>query len=100
MKTLKNYKKLFSDFWGYHSDDIPICWGCFRQQAVDIHHLTPKGMGGVKNNRLNRIDNLFPVCRSCHDLAHKDKSINEQCKLILNRKISEKEWENLYNDKK
>ena len=61
MKTSKNYKKLFADFWGYHEYDIPICWGCYRQQAVDIHHLIPKGMGGVKNNRLNRIDNLFPV---------------------------------------
>ena len=58
MKTLKNYKKLFADFWGYHENDIPICWSCYKAQAVDIHHLTPKGMGGVKKNRLNRIDNF------------------------------------------
>ena len=48
MKTLKNYKKLFADFWGYHENDIPICWNCYKAQAVDIHHLIPKGMGGVK----------------------------------------------------
>ena len=56
-------------------------------------------MGGVKNNRLNRIDNLFPVCRSCHDLAHKDKSINEEWKVKLKEKIYHKEWENLHDKK-
>ena len=59
MKTLKNYKKLFADFWGYHANDIPACWYCNKAQAVDIHHIIPKRMGGVKDNRLNRIDNLF-----------------------------------------
>ena len=100
MKTSKNYKKLFADFWGYHADDIPICWGCFRQQAVDIHHLIPKGMGGVKNNRLNRIDNLFPVCRSCHDLAHKNKYINKEWIEKLKERIYNKEWGDLYDNKK
>ena len=98
MKTLKNYKKLFADFWGYCESDIPTCWGCYRQQAVDIHHLIPKGMGGVKNNRLNRIDNLFPVCRDCHNKAHSDKAINDVWKAKLLKKISEREWEKLYND--
>ena len=83
MKTLKNYKKLFADFWGYHENDIPACWYCNKAQAVDIHHIIPKRMGGVKGNRLNRIDNLFPLCRSCHDKAHSDKSLNEQFKRIL-----------------
>ena len=83
MKTLKNYKKLFADFWGYHENDIPACWYCNKAQAVDIHHIIPKRMGGVKGNRLNRIDNLFPLCRSCHDKAHSDKSLNEQFKIIL-----------------
>ena len=54
-----------------------------KAQAVDIHHIIPKGMGGVKNNRLNRIDNLFPLCRKCHNKAHADKSLNEDFKKIL-----------------
>ena len=87
MKTLKNYKKLFSDYWGYCESDIPLCWCCFKEPAVDIHHLVQKGMGGVKNNRLNRIDNLFPVCRSCHTIAHKNKSINEKWKNVLKEKM-------------
>ena len=87
MKTLKNYKKLFSDYWGYCESDIPLCWGCFKEPAVDIHHLVQKSMGGVKNNRLNRIDNLFPVCRSCHTIAHRNKSINEKWKNVLKEKM-------------
>tara|TARA_Y100001937_G_scaffold19952_1_gene27639 strand:+ start:883 stop:1167 length:285 start_codon:yes stop_codon:yes gene_type:complete len=92
MKTLKNYKKLFADYWGYHETASPVCWGCYRQLAVDIHHLTPRGMGGVKNNRLNRIDNLFPLCRDCHQKAHQNKSLNEYWKLKLIEKIKDKEF--------
>ena len=90
---MKDYKKLFAKFWGYCESDIPMCWSCYREVAVDIHHLTPKGMGGVKNNRLNRPDNLFPVCRNCHTLAHKNKFVNEQFKIYLKDKIANKEVE-------
>ncbi len=45
MKTLKNYKKLFLTFGGYHENDIPICWNCNKEVAVDIHHLIPKRHG-------------------------------------------------------
>ena len=48
-------------------------------------------MGGVAGNRLNRIDNLFPLCRSCHNKVHKNKGINEKLKLILKDKIYKKE---------
>ncbi len=88
---MKDYKKLFSRYWGYSETDNPICWWCRQAVAVDIHHIEPKGMGGVKNNRLNRIDNLFAVCRKCHNLAHKNKSVNEEFKKILKEKIELKE---------
>ena len=93
MKTLKNYKKLFADFWGYCESDTPICWLCNMHAAVDIHHIENKKMGGVAGNRLNRIDNLFPLCRSCHNRVHKNKGINEKLKLILKDKIYKKELE-------
>jgi predicted HNH restriction endonuclease len=93
MKTLKDYKLLFRKYWGYGEQDTPMCWGCYRKPAVDIHHLISKKMGGVKNNRLNRIDNLFPVCRSCHTIAHQHKDINEQWKVHLREKIDNKEYE-------
>ena len=93
MKTLKDYKKLFRDYWGYSESDTPMCWGCYIKPAVDIHHLTNKGMGGVSKNRLNRIDNLYPVCRPCHNLAHQHKDINEEWRIKLKEKIAEKEFE-------
>ena len=83
---MKDYKKLFSRYWGYE-DQTPICWGCNQAVAVDIHHIEPKRMGGVQQNRLNRIDNLFAVCRKCHTLAHKNKSVNEEFKKILQERI-------------
>ena len=92
MKTLKDYKKLFKEYWGYSESDTPICWGCYMKPAVDIHHLTNKGMGGVSKNRLNRIDNLYPVCRPCHNLAHQHKDINEEWRIKLKEKIAEKEF--------
>ncbi len=93
MKTLKDYKKLFRDYWGYSESDTPMCWGCYMKPAVDIHHLTNKGMGGVSKNRLNRIDNLYPVCRPCHNIAHQHKDINEEWRIKLKEKIAEKEFE-------
>ena len=88
---MKDYKKLFSRYWGISADDVPLCWACNQAVGVDIHHLIPKGMGGVKNNRLNRIDNLFLVCRGCHTLAHKNKSKNEEYKQILLERIKLRE---------
>lgn len=84
---MKDYKKLFSRYWGISADDVPLCWGCNQAVGVDIHHLISKGMGGVKRNRLNVISNLFLCCRSCHSNAHKSKAVNEQFKKILQERI-------------
>lgn len=88
---MKDYKKLFSKYWSVSPDDTLLCWNCNQAVAVDIHHIEQKGMGGVSKNRLNRIDNLFAVCRKCHSLAHKNKSVNEGFKKILKEKIELKE---------
>ena len=96
---MKDYKKLFSRYWGYGEQDTPNCWACNQAVGVDIHHLIPKGMGGVKNNRLNRIDNLFLVCRSCHTLAHKNKSKNEEYKQILLERIKLREAGYVWKEK-
>ena len=88
---MKDYKKLFSRYWGISADDVPLCWGCNQAVAVDIHHIEPKRMGGVQQNRLNRIDNLFAVCWKCHTLAHKNKLVNEEFKKILLERIKLRE---------
>ena len=96
-KISKNYKKIFFDFWGLSQADIPQCWGCYQRPAVEIHHLTPKRMGGSKKNSYNVPDNLFPVCRPCHTLAHSNKRINEEFRTELKQKIDNKEFEEYGN---
>ena len=97
MKILKDHKKAFSKYWGYSDQDIPICWSCYKGYAVDIHHIENKKMGGSPGNKKNRIDNLFPVCRSCHNIAHQHKDINEEWRMRLKEKIDNKEFEDNEN---
>ena len=93
MKILKDHKKAFSKYWGYSDQDIPICWSCYKGYAVDIHHIENKKMGGSPGNKKNSIDNLIPLCRKCHDFAHKDKLFNQSLKDILKQRIDNKEFE-------
>lgn len=44
------------------SSFIP-CEVC-EAQAVDIHHIESRGMGGTK--KPDQIDNLMALCRVCH----------------------------------
>ena len=62
----KKHTKIFMKHHGYgEQDNVPcaVC-GC---NAVDIHHIEPKGMGG---RDMNDIDNLIALCRRCHEMAH------------------------------
>jgi hypothetical protein len=54
---------------GYKNSDFIPCEVCGRQ-AVDIHHIKARGMGG--SNDKDVIENLMAVCRSCH-LEYGDK---------------------------
>jgi len=60
------------------ADFIPceICGG----QAVDIHHLIFKKMGGSKTK--DYIENLIAVCRKHHNRCHDSKEFNETAKNI------------------
>ena len=68
---------------------------CKKVKPKDIHHIENKGMGGVAGNRLNRIDNLFPLYFVVAIIKFlKNKGIvNEKLKLILKDKIYKKEME-------
>jgi hypothetical protein len=35
-------------------------------RAVDVNHIIARGMGGVKDNRLDIIENLMATCREHH----------------------------------
>jgi 5-methylcytosine-specific restriction endonuclease McrA len=48
---------------GYKKTDFIPCEVC-GSQAVDIHHIEARGMGGSKDK--DTIDNLMGLCRKCH----------------------------------
>ena len=75
---MKKHVKIYMDAFDYGEQDfIPCINNCGR--AVDIHHLSSRGMGGSKNKDF--IENLVAVCRSCHERAHADTTFNEKLKL-------------------
>lgn len=52
-------------FFGYGEQDFIPC-ECCGNRAVDINHIIARGMGGVKDNRLDVIENLMATCREHH----------------------------------
>jgi len=63
---MKKHTKIFQDFWW---DKLTIaqteqCFMCGSWNATDIHHISPKGMGGSKSkyfNTLTRINTLRKI---------------------------------------
>ena len=65
--------------FGYTIADFIPCEVC-GAKAVDIHHIKYKGMGGSK--KLNDVENLIALCRSCHDDAHAEKLTKQYLRSI------------------
>lgn len=63
---MKAHLKIYLQHRRLTKDDFIGCEVCGRQ-AVDIHHIQPRGMGGSKFR--DTPDNLIALCRVCHDEA-------------------------------
>ena len=61
--NLKPHTRIYLKHFGYDVSDFVPCEVC-GCQAVDIHHIEPRGMGGSK--KADTIDNLMALCRECH----------------------------------
>ena len=85
---MKKYLRLVQKYWGYADQDIPLCWHCFNDFAVDWHHIEPRRSGGSKMK--DRIDNLIPLCRPCHTKAAQHKISKDKLKKNLMEKINAK----------
>lgn len=72
----------------YHNYDISDWIACEHcgTTAVDIHHLSGRGLGGSKNKDF--IENLIALCRRCHIKAETDKNFNNQLKELNKQKHS------------
>jgi hypothetical protein len=63
---LKKHTQIYFRFFGYDTSDwIPCEIQSCGRQAVDIHHIDARGMGGSKTKDV--IENLMALCRICHD---------------------------------
>jgi len=63
---MKNHTKVYLKGMGYSTTDFIACEVC-QGQAVDIHHIESRGMGGSKMR--DNIENLMALCRTCHHEA-------------------------------
>lgn len=66
---MKKHVKVYLDHFGYDIACFIPCENCGKQ-AVDIHHIKARGMGGSK--QMDVIENLQALCRKCH-LDYGDK---------------------------
>ena len=72
-----NHKKVYCTFFNLDISDHILCTSC-GQVAVDIHHISPRGMGGSEKDY---IENLVALCRKCHDKAESSGSFNKSVRI-------------------
>ena len=95
-----NHKKIYCNYFGYDVGDVIKCEVCLYElhlpfsektkvrAAVDIHHISPRGMGGSKLK--DYPENLMAICREHHIEAELDKDFNKRCKVIHLKNIIKK----------
>jgi hypothetical protein len=66
---MKKHTRVYLDAMGYDETDFIPCEMCAKQ-AVDIHHIHARGMGG--SHTKDYIENMMALCRACH-LEYGDK---------------------------
>jgi 5-methylcytosine-specific restriction endonuclease McrA len=60
---MRKHTQIYLQGMGYKKTDFIPCEVC-GSQAVDIHHIEARGMGGSKDK--DTIENLMGLCRNCH----------------------------------
>ena len=84
---MKNHTKVYLKAMGYDTTDWIPCEVC-GAQAVDIHHIEARGMGGSKN--ADTIENLMGLCRQCHNAFGDLKQHKEMLKATHNYHLSKR----------
>jgi hypothetical protein len=109
-----NHKKIYCNYFGYDEGDIIICEICkynseqpfafskglppILKEAVDIHHIIPRGSGGAGYNRIrgdskyprDYPENLIALCREHHIEVEQSKDKNQRCYVIHLKNIIKK----------
>jgi predicted restriction endonuclease len=74
------------NYYGYRVPEEVMCEWCEKDLAVDVNHISPRGMGG-KNPSKDVIENLIALCRICHNMF--------EAKGITKEEMKEKHLNNL-----
>lgn len=82
---MKTHTKNYIQYFGYSIVDFIPCEICGKE-AVDIHHIDCKGMGG--SNTKDYVENLMALCRTCHDFYGDKKQWKEFLKNTHLNKIN------------
>ena len=69
------HKRIYKEFFKYAEQDFVPCELC-GNQAVDVHHIEARGMGGSKTK--DHIVNLMGVCRECHNKCGANVDYNKK----------------------
>ena len=84
---MRNHTKTYLTYFQLRDTSEVSCIMC-GNQAQDIHHLSPRGMGGSKC--ADYIENLAALCRKHHLKAEHDPKYNAQVKIQLLNQVIEK----------
>lgn len=71
---MRKHTQIYLQGMGYKKTDFIPCEVC-GSQAVDIHHINARGMGGSKTADV--IENLMGLCRKCH-IEYGDKKQHKE----------------------
>ena len=71
---MKKHTQIYLQGMGYKTTDFIPCEVC-GCQAVDVHHIEARGMGGSKTADV--IENLMGLCRNCH-IEYGDKKQHKE----------------------
>lgn len=85
---MKNYTKIYCDYFGYQPGDFIPCEVC-GVRSVDIHHIKCRGMGGNPSGDKDRPVNLMALCRRCHESFGDKRQYMDYLQTIHNKKLKQ-----------
>ena len=80
---MKKHTALYLNAFSFDVADFIPCEVC-NAQAVDIHHIQSRGMGGSTHKDTK--ENLMALCRNCH-IKYGDKKQHVQFLIDTHKKI-------------
>lgn len=80
---MKRHTKIWMDAMGYGEGDFMECeMQLCSAEAVDVHHIEPRGMGGDPTGKRDVPENLMGLCRHHHEEAERKVMSKEVLKYI------------------